>query len=317
MTKPLSCELSFIIPHMGRENMLCQTIDSIGAQHFALDQVEVIVATKNHALTLADLPQIDNLRISLVQADPALTISHQRNLAASHAKGKHLAFLDADVCLAPNWIEAMLTLLKSDGEIKLVSAIQKNSDNAPPLEQLRTFISNAHIDCEVEFLPGRNLLLSAETFDESGGFPEHLVTCEDYVFTQRVHQQGKLIYSSNSTYIHLGEDKAFWPMAKKEVWRGQSNIASLSGRKVPSSEWPSFIAPPIFTLGLFAAVIALLAGALLWSSVFLIPSVLVLLLYTFRLYRISKGGLSLSTILSFYSLYFPARTWGTVKGFFN
>jgi len=314
VTELVNTSISFIIPHMGREQMLIDTLQSICEQDYDLTKIEVIVVTKNDQLSDAVTSIGQTLKLIVEHASQALTISHQRNMGAGIAKGNYFAFLDADVHLSPNWIHAMLGILEQNTEIKLVSAVQENSQNAPPLEQLRTALSNAAIDCEVEFLPGRNLLLHADTFEKSGGFPEHLLTCEDYVFTQSVSKLGGLYYSSASRYIHLGEDKAFWPMAKKEVWRGQSNIASLRGRKIPLSEWPSFIAPPAFTFGMLFSLIAFFMGTNQLAVLFLLGACTIIILYSLRLRRISKGKPGLLTIGIFYALYFPARTWGTIKG---
>jgi len=307
-------QVSFIIPHMGREQMLIDTLSSIAQQSFELAQIEVLIVTKNDELSEQVKAFEKRFDMQVIHAEPALTISHQRNMGAAQAQGEYFAFLDADVSLDDNWISALLSKLKTHPDIKLISAVQKNSEHAPPLEQLRTALSNASIDCEVEFLPGRNLLLHKDAFKQSGGFPEHLMTCEDYVFTQRVAAFGKLFYSSDSRYVHIGEDKAFWPMAKKEVWRGQSNIASLRGRDIPLSEWPSFIAPPAFTFGLIFALIAWLFGLHALAGLSMLGPLVVIAAYTFRLNRITKGSPKLITIISFYALYFPARTWGTLKG---
>lgn len=309
--------LSFIIPHMGREQMLSETLRSIAEQKTDLSHIEVIVVTKNAQLHDIFSAANAGLKLQILYATPQLTISHQRNMGAAIAHGEYLAFLDADVFLAPNWITSLLHILTQQPDIKLVSAIQKNSESAPPLEQLRTALSNAATNCEVAFLPGRNLLLHRDTFVQSGGFPEHLITCEDYVFTQRIAKLGKLFYSTSSNYVHLGEDKAFWPMAEKEVWRGQSNIASLAGRTIPLSEWPSFIAPPLFSFSLLLGCVSGFNGwyALAYLTWFM--AVAVLLVYTIRLRGITKGSPGIITIVKFYALYFPARTWGTIKGMFS
>ncbi|WP_371192503.1 glycosyltransferase family 2 protein [Glaciecola sp. SC05] len=310
----VSKQLSFIIPHMGREQMLTETLASIAQQDFDTSKVEIIVVTKNQQIDETVAAMASTIPLKVIYAEQALTISHQRNMGAAAAVGEYFAFLDADVFLAPNWISALLKILSEHADIKLVSAVQKNSHQAPPLEQLRTALSNAAIDCEVEFLPGRNLLLHRDTFILSQGFPEHLITCEDYVFTQRIAELGKLFYSSDSDYIHLGEDKAFWLMAEKEVWRGQSNIASLAGRKIPLSEWPSFIAPPVFTFGCIIALICTLLGANLLAIASICAALFILAIYSIRLRRITKGKPNTLTILKFYIMYFPARTWGTIKG---
>ena len=156
--------------------------------------------------------------------------------------------------------------------------------------------------------------MTRNTFLTSGGFPEHLVTCEDYVFTQKVGEQGKLFYSTASSYVHLGEDKEFIEMAKKEIWRGQSNLASLKGRDIGLAEYPSFIAPPVFSFGLLFALFFTLLGWPFLASLSLLASISVLSIYAVRLFKLASPALSLGTIIKFYGLYFPARTWGTILG---
>jgi hypothetical protein len=156
--------------------------------------------------------------------------------------------------------------------------------------------------------------MTRDTFVTSGGFPEHLVTCEDYVFTQKVGEQGKLFYSTASSYVHLGEDKEFIEMAKKEVWRGQSNLASLKGRDIGLSEYPSFIAPPVFSFGLLFALLFSALGMSVLATLSIFASISVLSIYVGRLVKLASPALSTVTIIKFYGLYFPARTWGTILG---
>ncbi|WP_395344611.1 glycosyltransferase [Ningiella sp. W23] len=321
----MSKKVSFIIPHMGREELLADTLLSISRQSCDLTQLEVIIVTKNPSLAPDTIkPETNNeeaenregspLSIRVFQAPLDKTISFQRNFGVQQSSGEYLAFLDADIYLSPNWVNAMLTLLEQHDDFRLVSAVQKASERPSPLEMLRTALSNAHINCNVEFLPGRNLLLSRHTFNQSGGFPESLETCEDYVFTQRVAALGHLYYSSVADYIHLGEDKKLWPMAKKEVWRGLSNIDSLKGRKIPISEWPSFIVPPAFCLSFILAIVCSVFGLIDLAIVCLLVFFSILLAYGIRLRRITYGNPSLRYIFAFYLLYFPARTIGTIRG---
>ena len=310
----MNTEISFIIPHKGREQMLLQTLDSICQQTLSQDRIEVIVVSQNSEFSDALRAYGSKLNLTLLLNDPANTISHSRNLGAQQANGRFLAFLDADVALSENWAAAMQHILEHRPDTRLASAIQMNSDNATPLEKIRTGLSNAEVDTDVTFLPGRNLFVKRDTFYQVGGFPEHLVTCEDYFFTGKVSALGRLYYSSDATYVHLGEDRAFLPMLSKEIWRGQSNVASLKGRPIPLREWPSFIVPFWVTIGLLSSVTAAFLTQWTITLLLLLIGIAPLAAYTVRLKRLVKQDVSIAHCLIFYSLYFPARAVGTMLG---
>jgi len=297
--------------------MLIQTVTSILNQGDEQANYEVIVVSQNKSsIELSKLAeQHDNVNISF--QDDSLTISALRNLGASQSSGEYLAFLDADVSLSLNWLNTMLSTISEQDNCVLASAAQANSENAPPLEKIRTALSNADLDCNVSFLPGRNLFLSRETFEKVNGFPEHLVTCEDYYFTDQVNQLGNLYYTSAATYVHLGEDKKYKEMYKKEIWRGQSNLQSISGRNVPLREIPSFIIPIALPILLIIFIGALLTSNIEIAILALFSFLLPIALYSLRLYRLVRMKVNFWRVLQFYATYFPARVVGTVGGLFK
>ncbi len=310
----MSKRVSFIIPHKGRESMLLDTLSSIIALDYPKDKLEVIVVSQNESASesLSALKEEVPLTVIFNQTDK--TISHSRNLGATHACGEYLAFLDADIALSTNWAATMLSTIESKADTKLVSAMQVDSSNAPPLERIRTALSNAELDTYVAFLPGRNLFLHKDTFEQVGGFPEHLLTCEDYYFTDKVNQLGKLYYTSEASYVHLGEDKEFIPMFKKEVWRGQSNLASLEGRDIPLREWPSFLVPFAVVIGILLGLVLLISGQGDLATLFFVIGLLPLTAYTVRLKKLTKNKTGWIPCLLFYVMYFPARAIGTLLG---
>ncbi|MFT2090409.1 glycosyltransferase [Paraglaciecola sp. 2405UD69-4] len=310
-------QISFIIPHKGRFEMLSQTLESINRQNFNLQNVEVIVVSQTPELTQQELVKNPLFQLSIYTRPVNETISALRNYGVSEATGKYVAFLDADIWLSENWIEQMINELALNPNRIISSAMQICNDDAPALEKIRTNLSNADVNCEVAFLPGRNLFLTKADFNKIGGFPEHLVTCEDYYFTDQAAKLGKLFYTSKATYIHLGEDKVYKDMFHKEIWRGQSNLQSIAGRSIPLREWPSFIAPPAVLLVFTASLILLLLGFFSFALLSFLVAVLPIFIYSLRLFLIADKKLSLIHILKFYFCYFPARAIGTVLGLFK
>lgn len=313
-------DVSFVIPHKGREEYLRATLHSIAKQDSALVK-EVIVVTQNALLSdeTMRLTQTlgDCLSLQIMPAGSTLTISALRNRGVDASAAAYLAFLDADIELAPNWLRCMHAILEEQSEIILVSAVQLEGPSATDVEKIRCVLSNATTDAAVRFLPGRNLFLRRQSFDDVGGFPEHLMTCEDYYFTDRLGALGTLWYTSHSSYIHLGEDKALGDMFAKEIWRGQSNLQSLRGRPVRVAEWPSFLVPPWITIAMIAAVLLALSGQLTMALTLALIAVLPFGAYVIRLYFLGKRYIPLGAIVAFYSYYFPARAWGTAVGAFR
>lgn len=315
--------VSFVIPHKGRQVMLIDTLKSIALLNANDFIIDVIVVTKN--TNTLDIPHdiINNITLHILHAPDNVTISTQRNMGVAHSNAQYLAFIDADIELEPNWLTVLFNILHEQNKI-LVSAHQRAPSDAKVLEHIRTSLSNVEMDTNLTFLPGRNLFLRREDFDKVGGFPEHLSTCEDYYFTQRLSEFGACFYSSKTSYIHLGEDKILHEMYQKEIWRGQSNIASIRGRKIPIREYPSFVIPVFLTTTLIIALgswgMVLGSQSPIWYFMSLMATIgfsIPFFAYCLRLLRIVPKHISIIDVMSFYAVYFPARAIGTIRGAFH
>ncbi|MEJ2681706.1 MAG: glycosyltransferase, partial [Gammaproteobacteria bacterium] len=301
---------SFIIPHKGRLELLHQTVASIHAQT-RYDWIEsIVVVTMN---TDPICFENDDKVIVLTIPD-APSISYQRNQGAAKSSASYLAFLDADIELAPEWLETCHRLLAERPVRHMVSAMQRCKHDDNPIERVRSALSNAALDVNVSFLPGRNLLLSRDDFFEAGAFPEHLKTCEDYYFTERVSARGELFYTSKTWYYHLGEDASYWETFSKERWRSEYNLLSVRGRSVPVAEWPSLLLPFWFVLSAVLGIIGLLIANEDITNIALLAAIAPLIVYSIRLYAKNTGTLRLWDIVKFYAAYFPGRALGTTIG---
>ena len=300
--------IDFIIPHMGRVELLQATIDSILTQT-RQDLVGSIFVISKNKEPLA-LPASEKLRVFL--RPEAKSISEQRNFGVQQSSAPTLAFLDADIELAPTWVDTCYTLLTNDDSRIVVSAHQLCKRPSNKVEQIRTTLSNVVTDVNVTFLPGRNILCYRKVHDSVGGFPEHLQTCEDYYYTEKLSQHGTLFYTADTYYYHLGEDLSLSQTFKKEIWRSEYNLQSLKGRSVPLREWPSILFPFWITFCLLLSVLT--ASNLLVSLVMLCAAMIPPLLYSLRLWSKKPEQVGLAYIVIFYSVYFFARSIGTVIG---
>lgn len=311
--------ISFVIPHKGREKLLQETIQSIAMQQMDLSLIEVIIVTQNESLSEKTVDLKQDITLSVYKKPVTDSISTLRNYGAQKSKGEYLAFLDADVSISTNWANCMLDELnKPDSNRVLISAIQKNSEHANSLEKIRTTLNNISKDSYLDSLAGSNLFLKTKTFQLAGGFPSELTTCEDIYFTNKVSNLGLLYSTSRATFIHLGEDKNYSEMFKKEIWRGLSNLLSLKGRKIPLRELPSIMIPGVLMLLFIFSIIMLIPGYYISSLFMVILMLTPVIVYSIRLrkYTMNKK-IGIIDLLSFYLVYFSARSIGAYLGLFK
>ncbi|MFT5296213.1 MAG: glycosyltransferase involved in cell wall biosynthesis [Colwellia sp.] len=310
-------QISFIIPHKGRFEMLKQTLQSISEQTHNLNEIEVIVVSQTPEIQQQNLLENSSLKLQIFIRPESDNISALRNYGVAVAQCDYLAFLDADISLSKNWTEQMILELSDVPERIISSGMQICHDDAPYIEKIRTSLSNVELDINVDFLPGCNLFLRKTSFDIIGGFPEHLITCEDYYFTDKATNFGKLFHSSAATFIHLGEDKSYKAMFYKEIWRGQSNFQSILGRNIPLREWPSFIVSPAIVLIFSLAILLLVFGQLSLALMVFLVAALPVFVYSLRLFTLANKKINFIYVVKFYVCYFPARAIGTVLGLFK
>jgi glycosyltransferase involved in cell wall biosynthesis len=304
---------SFIIPHKGRTEMLEATVASIQNQsHFAWVDEIIIVTLNQQPLTLRD-----NDKVRIIHLTYSPSISFQRNKGAACCQSPYLAFLDADIELSPDWLALCHHQLADHEPRLMISAMQGCKNPKNPLERVRSALSNAYLDANLSFLPGRNLLLSRDTFLTAGQFPEHLQTCEDYYFTERVSALGELYYTSRTWYYHLGEDADYRETFQKERWRSAYNLASLKGRDIPLGEWPSILLPFWFLLAGVILLLGIMSANLAQAFTGLLMWCLPIFIYSARLYYKNNRLIPFMDIAKFYAAYFPGRAIGTFVGIPN
>jgi len=309
--------ISIIIPHKGREELLNKTVESLINQNINLSTIEIIVVTQNTKLHFSQKLNDSSSTILIFHLDEDKSISTLRNFGASQAKGKYLAFLDADVELDDDWLACMIKIIDSDETQIIISSTQKNSLQSSEVEQVRTALNNINTNLNVDSLPGSNLFMRRIDFQDSHKFPEHMKTCEDIYFTSELAKKGKLFVTGVTSHIHLGEDSSYRQLFKKEIWRGQSNLQSIKGRSIPLREIPSFIIPPGLLLLLTICIFALALDSYLIAFVSFILLIIPVIAYSFRLHNLTKGEVSFWYVFKFYLVYFPARAVGTIGGVFK
>lgn len=175
--------ISVVIPCRGHSSELKDCLQGLQKQTIIWPYETIVVdsaADVKVAETTSAFPWV-----RLISSDLGLLPGAARNLGARHAQGHYIAFTDADCIPEPNWLDAALGALKRGATIVGGPV----SDVLPPrliptADNLLQFIDFPphRPNGAASYLPGCNIALSQNAFDELGGFPSDLPVGEDVIF---------------------------------------------------------------------------------------------------------------------------------------
>lgn len=267
-------DFSIIIPAKNEEANIGLCLESIFSINYPLNRYEVIVVDNGSNDNTVRIAQSYNNAIVL--QFPNVNVSALRNRGAKIARGRILAFIDADCTVSRDWLQRASVYLNESG-----IAIFGSPPGIPPDSswvQRTWFMVRGSIDkhgiSEVDWLESMNMFIPRNLFLKVHGFNESLITCEDVDISYRLSKYGRIISDPELRVIHHGEARTIKEFFQKERWRGRSNWAGLFVHGFRLSELPSLILPIYFVLtptsfvfisALSGSLNSLLTGLLLWQ----------------------------------------------------
>lgn len=213
---------SIIIPTYNRAQQLAACLQSLGSLDYPSDAFEVIVVNDGSDMITQGLAAatIGECRVTLVtqsHAGPAAA----RNLGATQAQGRFLAFTDDDCTPAPNWLRSLEALFRKLPDHAIggpaINAVPRNAYSAT--SQLILNAMFAHYNAcpnQARFLASNNLAVPANYFRAIGGFDATafpFAAAEDLDFCERwlAHGYG-MMYAPELRVIHAHRLtlRSFW-----------------------------------------------------------------------------------------------------------
>jgi GT2 family glycosyltransferase len=253
-------DISFVIPVRNDAERLRTCLHSIRHSGHAPDRIEIIVVdngSSDHS------PEVARAEGALVIDAPGRRVSEMRNLGSAAARGRVLAFVDADHLIGPGWIAAALDNIDQNGRVGgagcLCRAPQPGTWVQRTYDRLRGGRPKGR--GTTDWLGAGNMAVSRLAFAEIGGFDVTLETCEDVDLCKRLRIASYVLYSDDRMLnVHLGDPATLGQLFRGELWRGRSNLAVSFRQPIVARELPSAIVPIVHLTGLGVAAVATVAG---------------------------------------------------------
>lgn len=200
--KPL---ISVVTPTYNRKEVVAEAIESVLRQEPKNYEV-IVVDDGSDDGTLANLagkyPEIIGVKLN-TNGGPATA----RNEGIRRAKGKYIAFLDADDLWLPGKLLKQLAYFKANRKIHLVYTDEAISENGEIVE--RRFEANPPkqrnlYPAMVEYVPIHlsSVMVEKRVFDQVGLFDEQLRIGEDSEWFNRVSEQFDLGFINEALVIY-------------------------------------------------------------------------------------------------------------------
>lgn len=268
--------VSIVIPSAGRDSLIRGReidllVNCIGSimEKSTYSNLEIVVVD-NSDLRHSTVEALARYPVNFVHyTEPEFNVAAKMNLGAAHASGEYLLFLNDDIeVIAPDWIEAMLSLAQrpgmgavgaklffEDGTLQHVgvtfcNGLPDHIRRGYPGDEAGHFFSS---DGQRNYLAvtGACVLLARQTFVEVGGFDEiFAINYNDIDLCLKIWQKGyRMAYTGQAMLYHFESRNRTREVASREIDLFLQRWANKLGRDPYYSQY--FRAdPPNFELGM-------------------------------------------------------------------
>lgn len=249
--------ISVVVPVRNEESSIGALLDGLLAQTRPPDEIVLTDGgSTDRTAEIIENYMAGNAPVRLVRAAAALP-GRGRNLAAAESSGDWLAFIDAGIRPAADWLEALAERARADAQAEVVyGAWEPVTDS---FFKECAAIAYVHPPAEVEGGRTRprfiaSALMRRSVWSAVGGFPEHLRSAEDILFMDKVAAAGFRAVHAPRAVVH-------WDI-QPTLWRTFKRFTSYSRHNLRAGLWRHWQAT-LFKR--YALVVALSLPALLWG----------------------------------------------------
>lgn len=180
--------ISVVIPFRGSGHELRRQVTAVAEQIDPLSDEVIVVLNGESPENESWLGTSDLTGVRVVHALETAGASYARNVGAKHARGRILAFTDADDIVQHDWVAGIRAAFVSRHGIQAVIGSQRNRvDGVSPSIRFQPPVT---LPGGMLLMQTNNLAVLRETFEQLRGFDEDLPYCEDRDFSFRFVDSG-------------------------------------------------------------------------------------------------------------------------------
>ena len=255
--------VSFIIPVRNDAKGLARCLAAVSASDYPSEHIEILVADNGSTDGSAE---VGRRFAAVVLVLPGLSVAALRNRTARQATGDLLAFVDADNEIVRTWTRSAVEAFQ-DSSVAAVGApylpppdatwVQRVYDNLRDHTPGRT---------DARWIASGNLVVRRACFEESMGFDESLVTCEDVDLCARLRERGyRVLSDSKLVSVHHGDPATIGELFRGELWRGQDNLRVSLRHPLTLRDIPGIVLPLVSLSALAVLAVTLITGSVAWG----------------------------------------------------
>lgn len=223
--------ISVIVPTRNRPRRLEATIRCLRSQRIAPASYEIVIV---------DDGSVPRVRLKAGPAEPACTMlrtpnverSAARNAGVAAASADRILFLDDDMLVGPEFVDAHVQALEEWPEALVVGAVRLPDDAlATPFGRFRQALecrvvpSGRGLTSSAEFCTAQNLSMGKGVFRALGGFDPALVSSEDQDLALRhVARGGKVGFVPAADAIHADHALDVRSYCRRAEWGSRTLV---------------------------------------------------------------------------------------------
>lgn len=200
-------EVSIVVPAYRADGTIAQSLSSLLNQDFRGGYEVILCVSADES---GELPSLEkHPRLKVLAHVPRLGAAAARNRAAAEARGRLIAFTDADVVANAGWLQRMASA--ADRSPCVGGSVLNGTPESivGTAEYLLEFVDlhPARNPEAVHFGATCNLIIERVLWEESGPFPEDLEGGEDTLLTMGLRRRGLFAFAPEAAVHHMNRTR--------------------------------------------------------------------------------------------------------------